>query len=775
MNADAEEYRQYVRANLDRVLELLAHMSFGDFTHRVDVESLPNDEFGDLFCGLDMLMADLAEARRELDDQYRYSQIRGEMWQIATRSYPSVPAFVQMLLDFLGPKVHVMRASYYEIEGDNAVCRTQWTRGGLDDTVGLQIPRKLWNVLSGERYLELHRDHLHIPGAAAVRVMMERGGAGSMIAVPCGSLDSLFGIVAFSDEREQRTWSDPEKAFLFEMARVITTKAGQVRAEEALRSSHERLENEVAARTVELEQANRELQDDIEKRKKAESALSESEALYRSLVETSPDAILVCDGDGAIIMSNASACEIFGAGSRSELVGSALQSYVSAGDHDGMQSLWDALRDGAQGVTDEVRLVRLDGEQFLGEFRAITLGTHNGGHKRRLVIVRDITQKRREEEELQKASKLESLGTLAGGIAHDFNNLLTSIISNISFSREELKGSRTARRLLEDAEAAAIRASSLTQQLLTFAKGGSPVKVRTSLKELIESSARFCLSGSNVAFRTELEPDLHPVEVDVSQIEQVLHNLIINADQAMPGGGSIVITARNCEVEASSELPVEPGTYVRVSIRDSGHGIPEENRRRIYDPYFTTKAAGSGLGLTTAFSVVRRHRGCLSCSSTVGQGTEFSFYLPASPGPLERTPRRRKRAVTGHGRILAMDDDPSIRLVLERLLVRAGYEVTVVADGDAALAAYREAAAEGERFDAVIMDLTVQGGKGGKQAARELLDFDPEARIIVVSGYSADPVISDYKAYGFSAMVAKPFQTSELTSVVRATITGDSR
>ncbi len=775
MSESAGEYREYVRRSLERVLELLAHMSFGDFTRRVDIDALPDDEFGDLFCGLDMLMADLAEARRELDDQYRYSQIRGEMWQIATRSHESVTAFGQLLLDFVGPKMRVRRASYYEIDGDSAVCRCQWTARGVKAETGVRISRSLWGALSRERYLELHRDHLHLAEAAAVRVLMERGGIGSLIAVPCGDVDSPFGVVTFSDAAEQRSWSDPEKSFLFEMARVVATKTAQLRAEEALRSSNERLEKEVAARTAQLEQANAQLQRDIEKRTKAERALGESESLYRSLVETSPDAILVCDGDGAVDIANAPAADVFGTTSRAELVGTAIVELVDTCDRSTARSLWHSLQTGARSVAHELRFVRFDNERFLGDFRAIALGARDGAVRRRLVIVRDITRKRREEEELQRTSKLESLGTLAGGIAHDFNNLLTGIISNTSLAREGIKGSRAARRLLGDVEAAAVRASSLTKQLLTFSRGGLPVKTRVSLKELIERSVRFCLSGSNVAGHTELDADLLAVEVDPGQIEQVLHNLVINADQAMPAGGSVVVSARNCTVEPGSELPLEPGAYVRVGVRDTGEGIAEENRRRIYDPYFTTKTDGSGLGLTTAFSIVRRHHGHLCCSSTGGRGTEFSVYLPASPGPVRRDPRRRAKAVTGHGRILAMDDDPSVRLVLERLLSRAGYEVTVVSDGDTALELYRRAHAHGDRFDAVIMDLTVPGGKGGKQTARELLALDPDARIIVVSGYSADPVLADYKAYGFSAMVAKPFQTSELTRVVRATVRGGAR
>jgi len=380
------------------------------------------------------------------------------------------------------------------------------------------------------------------------------------------------------------------------------------------------------------------------------------------------------------------------------------------------------------------------------------------------------TEKRERELELLRAEKLESLGTLAGGIAHDFNNSLTAITASLSLATAHIRHDPELGDLLGSAMDAAFRATALTRQLLTFAKGGAPVKTCLRIGGLVTRLAEFCVRGTNVRCRVGLAPELWAVEVDPGQLEQVLGNLIINAQQAMPTGGEVVVEVTN-RLAADPESPVATQRrYLCISIRDHGTGIAPELLPRIFDPYFSTKETGSGLGLATAYSVVRRHDGFMRCESEVGKGSVFTVFLPASDRqPAESRPRLRA-VRPGRGRILVMDDDSQVRDLTLRLLRGAGYEPVGVASGTDAMRAYVHARDEGRPFAAAIMDLTVPGGDGGLETVRKLRAVDPEVRTIVVSGYSDDPVLADCRQYGFRAGLAKPFRTEELLNVV-ATVT----
>ncbi len=380
-------------------------------------------------------------------------------------------------------------------------------------------------------------------------------------------------------------------------------------------------------------------------------------------------------------------------------------------------------------------------------------------------LEQEIRQRERMEAELSRVQKLESLGLLAGGIAHDFNNLLGAIMGNVSLAMLDVDPSNPAYPQLVNAEKASLRAQDLTRQLLTFSRGGAPVKKPVSLAALVSEAAGFSLRGSKVMHELDLPADLWAVNADEGQIMQVLNNVLINADQAMPSGGIIAIMGRNVKVGVDEVPPLAAGGYVRISVCDRGTGIPKEHISRIFDPYFTTKQKGSGLGLAASFSIIRRHNGHMTVESELGKGSVFHIYLPATYVVVTAA-ERKETIITGCGKVLVMDDEKDMQKTTSDMLARMGYAVEVARDGGEALDLYRTAQAAGRPFDAVIMDLTVTGGMGGKEAMQRLLEIDPSARGIVSSGYSQDPVMSDHRAYGFVDVVTKPYRLRELSEVL---------
>jgi PAS domain S-box-containing protein len=389
-----------------------------------------------------------------------------------------------------------------------------------------------------------------------------------------------------------------------------------------------------------------------------------------------------------------------------------------------------------------------------------------------VIVFRDITHERKREEELIKIRKLESVGVLAGGIAHDFNNILSAILGNIELASFRVKKDDRTVSLLSEAQKATKRAAKLTQQLLTFSKGGDPVKEKTSLTELIRESADFVLRGSQVSCDYSFPDDLWMVLADGGQVSQVIQNIILNAKHAMPEGGKIKINCYNVEdAAAEALLNIHDECFVCIRIQDTGVGIPKEITDKIFDPYFTTKKEGSGLGLAICHSIINKHDGHITVQSTPGKGTTFTIYLLAvQSNGTELTKVQKTRPAMKSARIMVMDDDKMIRDVATAQLSMLGHEVISVSDGEQAINKYQELQDNKLPVDLVIMDLTIPGGMGGQEACQKLLQIDPTAKIVVASGYSNDPVMADFRKHGFSAAVAKPFDLDELRKTIESAL-----
>ncbi len=405
-----------------------------------------------------------------------------------------------------------------------------------------------------------------------------------------------------------------------------------------------------------------------------------------------------------------------------------------------------------------------------------------------IAIKEDITERKKLEEDLIKAQKLESIGTLAGGIAHDFNNSLHAIMGYLSLAMFHKATIDEIHTYLGDAKNIVLQSKNLTKQLLTFSKGGDPIKSTISISELIMDSTKLALSGSNVKYEIGMPDNLWHVEADRGQLNQVISNLIINADQAMPDGGNLRVWAENVNIVEKDHLPLKEGKYVKIVIEDHGPGIAMEHLHKIFDPYFTTKQKGSGLGLSITYSIVKKHNGHIAVESKAEVGTTFFIYLPAigeefreefiqrgveAPESNSIDKNNERKSNLGKGKLLIMDDEYIIRFTLGQSLKNLEYEVTLTKEGSETISLYKSARESGKPFDVVIMDLTIAGGMGGKETIKKLLKIDPDIKAIVVSGYTSDPIMTNYRKYGFIGVLAKPHEINELDVILQNVINGN--
>ncbi|MBK8164593.1 MAG: PAS domain S-box protein [bacterium] len=506
---------------------------------------------------------------------------------------------------------------------------------------------------------------------------------------------------------------------------------------------------------------------DITEFRRAQDRLRESEELYRRLNELAPNAITVCDLEGCIRMLNAAALSLFGANDASAVIGSSIWDWVAAGSGAQARQKFTELMTVSRLRGLELELQRADGAAFVARVDASLVCDEQGRPRLVMIVTNDETPRRQLESERLRLQKLEAVGTLAGGLAHDFNNLLQGVFGYISLARLKLADPAAAAELLQHAEKATGQAVNLTSQLLTFAKGGKPQKTRLALPAVVERAAHFALSGSATVCILDAQVDLWDADADEGQAVQVIQNIVMNASQAMQQSGIVGISLRNVDLPPlQDEALPDGGRFVAITFSDSGIGIAAPYLGRIFDPYFTTKQRGSGLGLATAWSIVARHGGTIRVESTPGMGSTFEVLLPAATAaaatpPVEVPAGRRCR-------VLVMDDEELVREVAVAMLGSLGHLVDEAVDGDEAVRRVECAFAAGHPYDIVILDLTVRGGMGGEEAIGRIRSVAPGIRAVVSSGYSDSAVMADFRAHGFDAFLNKPYTIEALSACLAA-------
>lgn len=530
-------------------------------------------------------------------------------------------------------------------------------------------------------------------------------------------------------------------------------------------------------------------------RSQIEKKLFQSEEIYHTLIDNIQDGLFLIQ-DGKLKFVNEAFSRIPGY-TVDEVLGMEFQDFVASEDRDMVVDRYVRMMKGEKVLTNyEFHGIRKNEEKRTTIYLVCSPITYQG-KPAVLGTVKDITKRKQLEEQMQQindeleeriierttelkqtykqlyhAQKMESVGILAGGIAHDFNNLLTVILGNILLAKRDVDPEDKVFNVLLEAEDASLRAKDLTQELLTFSKGGEPIKRTISVAKLIEDTVNFTIRGTNVTCKFEIPDNLYNIDGDDVQITQVISNIIINADQAMLEGGTIRVRCENVTISSENEnttLP-ENENFIRISIEDHGTGIPKEQISLIFDPFFTTKEKGSGLGLATAYSIIKKHGGQITVESEVGTGSTFYIYLPAAQEKV--SPKADVDVIEnppeGSGeRILVMDDDENIRFLLSEILTSYGYITESACDGAQAIELYKKAHESANQFDLVILDLTIPAGIGGKETIKELIKIDPDVKGIVSSGYSNDAIMANYRQYGFSGVISKPYRPDDLVRVVQ--------
>jgi len=519
---------------------------------------------------------------------------------------------------------------------------------------------------------------------------------------------------------------------------------------------------ELTASMEELEATSEELFASMDQMETTNHALEEEKERLLVTLRSINEGVITIDTEKKIVLMNPAAEDLTGIG-LSEAAGKPLKEIFITGNSEETAPL-----SGTSAIPRNRMLLYRKGnnQEYIIETSTAPIKNSTGESIGSVIVFRDITYKTFIEKELNKIRQLESLGLLAGGIAHDFNNLLSSVLGNISLAALKDISSEDRNQCMEDAQKALIHARELTGQLLTFSKGGMPVRKTASVKTVIEDSVRFTLRGSNIIFKMNFAENLWNGIIDTSQISQVIQNLIINSQQAMPGGGEININVENSLISRENEMLMSEGNYIVIKIKDTGTGIDKKILPDIFNPYFTTKKSGHGLGLSLVYSIVKKHSGYIFADSEPGKGTTFTIYLPATDQPEKTGKEGAAYDFPGGKKILFMDDDNEIRKMAVKMIKLLNCEVTTVPDGESAITVFKEEYSKGSPFDAAILDITIPGGVGGKEAIQNILAIDPLIKAVVSTGYSNSPLVSEFKEHGFSAVIKKPYTFDELVKTM---------
>ncbi|MEZ7893396.1 MAG: response regulator [Candidatus Wallbacteria bacterium] len=506
---------------------------------------------------------------------------------------------------------------------------------------------------------------------------------------------------------------------------------------------------------------------ELEKAKKKELQISQQR--YRTLAENTYDIISeIRASDGLFLYLSPNVKESTGYDAE-ELLGKTYREFINPEDNDVLNEI---IKPDSNEIKFNGSVYRLKHktEKYIWVESTGKSYMNSSGELSVVIISRDITIRRKMEEEMQKSSKLESLGILAGGFAHDFNNILMAIVGNVAVAKKRINDKDKVFELLQRIEKVSFKAKTLTEQLITFSKGGLPIKTPAVLNEIITNSTKFALTGSNILCNISIAENLWMAEVDANQISQVITNLIINSKQSVPAQNGIVeVKAENAKIENNERIGITEGMYVKISIIDNGSGISKDNINKIFDPYFTTKPESSGLGLTTAYSIIKNHGGAILVESEIDHGTTFEIYLPAyfkAAEPEKEHYTAAQAFDTKRKTIAIMDDDEMVLTPVSSMLNDMGYNVISAHDGNELIDIYNKKKADNKKIDIFIMDLIVCGGPGGKETIGKLLTLEPEAKAIVSSGYSNDPVMSDYEKFGFKGILAKPYQEDDIKKAI---------
>ncbi|UYP45889.1 Sensor histidine kinase RcsC [Candidatus Lokiarchaeum ossiferum] len=501
---------------------------------------------------------------------------------------------------------------------------------------------------------------------------------------------------------------------------------------------------------------------DITAYKKSLQIIQENQRKYNDLFNNSRDAIILHEISGKIIEANQSALNLFGY-TREELLSFVTDDLHPTDKKILQKNLTNEFLSGSRGLY-EIIMQRKNGETFESNVTASIISLD--GEKFIQAIIRDISEQKRRDSEQLRSQKIESIALLAGGIAHDFNNILVGILGNVNYMQLEDDVSNEMLDSLRDIEKATLRATDLTKQLLTFSKGGAPLKKTHDILSIIEESLSFVMRGSKSKCVVEKNSEIPVVEVDAGQMNQVFNNLLINANQAMIDGGTILISLEVIELVNSVDVPLADGNYIHISIKDQGEGISLDTQQHIFEPYFTTKKKGNGLGLATCYSIIKRHGGYITFESQMAIGTTFHIYLPISEKEIRNNLKKSALKQEFQGKVIIMDDDPMILKILSKILTKFGLSVDIAYDGEELLRKYANSIKNNEKYRLVIMDLTIPGGIGGKETISELKKIDPDVIAIVSSGYSNDPILANYKKYGFSQVLNKPYTIDSIKHVL---------